>query len=118
MSKSAIHFSRKPYQVIYKDFHTGELKTIRRRPPAKNHEMLPTDVVSLKNTRNEKWQESDEVTVRHISHRAPNVLQVENADGQTTFVPSHDLNLEEKVAWRFGQSSPESSDFNRYLRWP
>ena len=118
MSNSVIHFSRKPYQVIYKDFHTGELKTIRRRPAPKTHEVLPTDIVSLKNQKNDDWLEDEEVTVRHISHRSPNVLQIQDEDGQTTFVPSFDVELEEKVAYRFGEIDKDGAEYNRYLRWP
>ena len=46
MSDDAVRFSRKPYTITYQDLK-GETKKIRRVPPPKLHEALPTDIVTL-----------------------------------------------------------------------
>ena len=112
-----ISFARKPYNVVYTDFHTGELVTVKRRPPAKDHEMLPTDIVELKTKKNDDWEEGGEYTVKHISHRQPNTIQLRNDAGDTTFVESFDLELVEEVAYREGKVTDEERR-NRYLTWP
>lgn len=112
-----VRFSVKPYQVIYKDHHTGELKKIVRRPPEKLHEILPTDVVKLTQRKNEDFDEGKEYKVKHISPRAPNILQLKDDEGQTTFVEHFQAELEEKVAYR---SVPTVDDVvrSKYLLWP
>ena len=104
--------SRKPYVVQYRDFHTGALVTVKRRPPPKVHQMLPNDVVTLSTKSGEGWEEGGEYTVKSISPRQPNVLQIENSKGETTFVPYNELTSD---AVR-GVSNPVKA--NRYLRWP
>ena len=113
----AIRFPGKPYIVTYRDFHTNELIRIKRRPPAANHAMLPTDKVELKVTKNDDWREGDTDTIKHISYRNPNILQIENEDGLTTFMRSDELELKEKVADR-GDSHFDDYGRNRYLTWP
>ena len=112
-----IPFKRKPYTVTYKDFHTGELKHVRRRPPQKQHEMLPTDVVELSTKRGDDWEAGDEFAIKHVSYRAPNIIQLKNDEGATTFVPYFELSLEEGVAYR-DKPGIDNVQSNRYLRWP
>lgn len=112
-----IKFNQKPYQVVYKDFHTNELKTVNRRPAEKQHLILPTDKVELTQKKNDDFEEGEEFTVKHISYRAPNVLQLKNDDNQTTFVNYFDTNLVEEVAYR-NKPRIDDEDSNRYLIWP
>ena len=112
----AIQFNRQPYKVTY--YKDGEKHIIRRRPPPKLHQLLPKDEVSLKLSKNADYQAGDEFTVKHINQRQPNVLQLENDSGQTTFVDYYDLNLEAKRALPGGESPLDLPENNRYLLWP
>jgi len=112
-----IPFKRKPYTVTYKDFHTGELQHVKRRPPLKQHDMLPTDIVELSTKKGDDWESGEEYSIKHISYRAPNIVQLKNDEGLTTFVPYFDLELEEEVAYR-GRRGPDNENTNAYLRWP
>lgn len=112
-----IQFDRKPYFVTWKD-ESGEIRKIRRVPPPKLHEALPTDIVEISNKRSDDFKEGDEVSVKHINPRHPNVLQLENSDGQTTFVNYFDVKLKEKIAPRDGVPREQTPERNRYLLWP
>lgn len=101
---------------MYKDMHTGELVSKKRRPPPKLHDMLPTDKVELKFKKNEDWDSGEELTVKSISDRSPNVVQIKNEEGESTFVSSIDLNLVEEQAYRPGKSKEQRS--SKYLLWP
>ena len=94
------------------------MKTIRRVPPPKLHDMLPKDKVVLQQGKNEDFETGDEFTVKHINQRHPNVLQLTNEDGRTTFVDYFDLKLEERRATRNGVSPLDLPENNSYLRWP
>lgn len=113
---SNVFFSRRPYTVTY--YKDGERHTIRRRPPERLHDIWPEDVVSLVKGKNEDFAEGDEVEVKHVNYRHPNVLQLENDDGGTTFVEYFDLELEEAIGPRNGVSPTDSAEANRYLTWP
>jgi hypothetical protein len=112
-----IKFDRTPYTITYKDSE-GKMQKIRRVPPPKLHDALPTDVVELKRRRNEDFREGDILSVKHINPRHPNVLQVSNNEGLTTFVDAHDMELKEKNALRPGEDLLDRPQNNRYLRWP
>ena len=112
------HFSRKPYRVVYTDFHTGKLVSVIRRPPEKIHDMLPTDKVELTSARSEDWVEGKEYTVKYISSRQPNTLQIQDEDDRTTFVSSYDLLLRGKVAYRQAAHRADDPVKNEYLLWP
>lgn len=112
-----VRFNHKPYQVIYKDQHTGELKKIMRRPPEKLHDILPTDIVKLNQRKSADFEEDGEYKVKHISPRSPNVLQLKNDDGQTTFVEYFQTDLQEKVAYR-SVAAVDDEVQSRYLLWP
>lgn len=114
---SGIRFSRTPYQVTYRDLR-GELKTIRRVPPPKLHDMLPTDVVSLSRQTSEAFQEGDEVRIKHINPRQANTLQLINAEGATTFVNYTDVVLQRAEAPRPDADPRDMPVNNRYLTWP
>lgn len=114
---SEIRFSRKPYTITYKD-QQGEIQKIKRRPPPKLHEALPTDVVELTTRKNSDWQEGGEFQIKHISRLQPNTIQLVNEEGQTTFVPYYDVRLEKKVAPRGGVPIQDQPIQNRYLLWP
>ena len=113
---SEIKFSREPYKITY--YKDGEKKVIRRRPPPKQHEMLPKDVVELNRSKNADFQSGEEFTVKHINQRHPNVLQVTNEDGVSTFVDYYDLDLKEVRSARNGVLPEDLPENNKYLTWP
>lgn len=117
MSDDAIRFSRKPYTVTYTDLK-GEQKTIRRVPPAKLHEALPTDIVQLTRKKSDMFDQGDEVEVKSINPRHPNILQLVNGNGDTTFVEHYDIVLEDEIAERAGKDPRDKPINNRYLLWP
>lgn len=110
-------FSRKPYPVTYKDFHSGALTTVLRRPPPKNHDFLPTDLVELNTAKNADWPAGKEVAIKHISYRAPNTLQLSNDEGLTTFVGSSEVTLVKEEAYR-QRPTLDDEQANGYLLWP
>jgi len=111
-----IKFSQEPYTVRYN--RNGEQKTYRRRPPPKLHEMLPSDLVVLTQSKNDDFKAGQGFTVKHINQRQPNVIQVTNNKGISTFVDYFDLRLEEMVAKRDGMDPVDFPQNNRYLLWP
>ena len=117
MADDEIRFSRSPYTVTYLDLQ-GKQQTLRRVPPPKLHEMLPTDIVELTTRKNEDFETGDLADVYHINVRHPNVLQLRNDDGLTTFVEYFDVDLHEEVAPRPGRDPRDLPDNNRYLIWP
>ena len=119
MDVKSIHFDRKPYTVQYRDFHTGELITVQRRPPEKLHDILPTDVVELSFKKNDDWQAGENYTVKQINSRDPNTLQLQKDDGETTFINSQDAILKIRHASRSGDKiRVDDSVANQYLLWP
>jgi len=110
------YFSRRPYNVTY--FKDGEQKTIRRQPPPVLHNMLPTDEVSLTMSKNADYRAGDEFTIKSINPRHPNTIQIEDDDGNATFVAYNELNLEEMIAPRRGMGGRDAPERNRYLLWP
>lgn len=112
-----ITFSRKPYTVTTTNMR-GETQTVRRRPPLKNHPVLPTDIVELSSTRYQDFEEGDEFEVKHVNRRNPNVLHLVDDDGNTTFIEAQHVELEEMVAPRRGVWGLDHPENNRYLRWP
>ena len=120
-----IKFDRKPYVISYVDSQ-GQQQKIRRVPPPKLHSAMPTDRVELKTRRSDHFRAGDEVTVKRINPRHPNVLQVENDDGQTTFISHHDMIFEQKNGEKPSIQSPSSRDepedespiSSSYLDWP
>jgi hypothetical protein len=121
---SPIRFDRKPYIVSYVDAD-GKQQKIRRVPPPKLHTAMPTDVVELKRRKSDHFIDGDRVTVKHINPKHPNVLQVENSSGQTTFISQYEMELKQKIANTTGvrdaslesEDSPQTID-NDYLDWP
>ncbi|MBP6219113.1 MAG: hypothetical protein KA436_11055 [Oligoflexales bacterium] len=109
----------KPYSVSYKDFHTGEVKKILRRPPEKLHTFLEDDIVELKSSRTKDWPAGEDLTVKHINYRNPNVLQLAKAKGESSFFVYDEVDLVEKVNFSEG-AQPQIDDpiANRYLLWP
>jgi hypothetical protein len=112
-----IVFDRKPYTISWKD-DKGDIQKIRRVPPAKLHEGLPTDVVELTRARSDDFKEGDKATIKNINPRHPNTLQLVNEEGLTTFVSYRDVVLKEKLALRDGMRPEELPERNRYLNWP
>ena len=106
--------SRKPYTVTYRDFHTNEIKKIKRRPPVKNHNLDPTDKVKLLTTRNADWQNGDVYEVKRLVHKNANVVQIKNEDNESTFVNAEKLELISK-----GAKDPRYGLYwSEYLTWP
>lgn len=117
MADDAVKFPRTPYKVTYQDLH-GVTKTIRRVPPPKLHEALPTDIVKLTSKRSDDFDVGDEVEVANISWKQPNTLQVKDGNGATTFVEFYDIELKEERAVRDGVDPRDRPQNNRYLLWP
>lgn len=110
-------FSRKPYTIKYKD-QKGEMQSIRRVPPPKLHDMLPTDKVSLNSKKNDDWDSGENFTIKGIAERQPNTIQIENEKGDYTFVSYYDLSLEEKISDARYEDPRDNPITNDYLIWP
>jgi hypothetical protein len=114
--------NRSPYYVRYRDAD-GELKSIRRVPPAKLHDMMPDDVVTISRRRSDNWDDGEEVKVVGINPRQPNTLMVEKEDGKKTFLAYSDVKTKPRSASEVAYaeelkeraSDPIGSD---YLLWP
>lgn len=114
--------SRAPYVVSYRG-SDGEMKTIRRVPPAKLHDFQTDDMVTISKKRSDNWESDQEVKVVGISNRQPNTLMVEGPDGKHTFLAYTDVRgkaknqadaaLQEEFKER--ERDPLGSD---YLLWP
>jgi hypothetical protein len=110
-------FDRKPYIVSYID-NDGKQQKIRRVPPPKLHEALPTDKVELTTMRSDDFAKGDVVTVKSISPRQPNTLKVENSAGNTTFIGYNEMVVKEKLQARDGIPPERMPDRTKYLLWP
>jgi hypothetical protein len=113
-----VQFPRNRYTVWYKD-QAGAVQKIVRRPPEKLHDILPTDIVELTNTKNDDWTEGNDYSVKHISWKNPNVLQLEKSDGESTFVNYTDVSVRDRII-RDGKIIDRKDDpiSSRYLGWP
>ena len=111
-----VSFNQAPYTVVY--YKDNVRQEIRRTPPPKLHDMWPQDKVTLKVGKNDDYREGDEFTVKNISPRQPNVIQLEDKQGKTTFVDYYDLNLEDAIGEREGVAPQDMPRNNRYLVWP
>ncbi len=121
-----IRFTREPYTVSY--YKDGEKKTIRRRPPPKLHEALPEDKVTLTRGKNDDWPKGETYKVKTIQNRSPNVLQLVNEEGLSTFIDYYDMKLETTPIDRVreGRMSKEEAKAagidlsvdEQYLLWP
>ena len=113
-----IRWSREPYTVTY--YKDKEKHTIRRRPPPKLHEALPGDMVSLTRGKNDDFKEGEEFKVKTIMQRSPNVLQLVNEEGLTTFADYYDTKLETDPEDRLaeGMVATDLPKNNKYLLWP
>lgn len=114
--------SRAPYVVSYRT-SDGELKTVRRVPPAKLHDFQTDDVVTISRKRGDDWDVDQDVKVVGVNKRQPNTLMVEGKDGKHTFLTYSDVRgkpknqadqaLQEDFEER--KRDPIGSD---YLLWP
>jgi hypothetical protein len=112
-----IIFDRKPYTISYMD-QEGNQQKIRRVPPPKLHEALPTDKVELAKKHSDTFDAGDVVTVTAINKRHANTLKVENADGKTTFISYTEMFLKDKNAPRNGVNPRDEPERSQYLLWP
>jgi len=116
-----IKFDRKPYTVSYTD-QNGVKQTIRRVPPPKLHAALPGDRVDITTTKSDDFRSGDSVSVKHINPRHPNVVQVQTADGRTTFLNFNEFRLNGVDIQESGSSgsnkSFERTQSSKYLLWP
>ena len=115
---SILSATRKPYTAYYKDSITGEIKSIKRQPPKPQHSMLPTDTVELTTRKGEDWPANETYTIKHINFRQPNVIQLEDEQGKTTFVESSELKLIQKNSDEIGVKQIDSEIQGEYLVWP
>ena len=86
---------------------------------------MPEDVVELKRRKSDNFIDGDSVKVKHINPRHPNILKVENAQGQTTFISHYEMVVKQKVsnttAIRDDSIDDKDSTSNidsSYLDWP
>ena len=115
---TTVRFGQKPYNRVIED-RSGETQVVRRRPAKKLHNILPKDEVELGVRRSELFPEGEVYKVKHINRREPNLLQLENSDGETTFVPHYDVELDEAIAPRGQRNGVMDHPVdNAYLRWP
>ena len=128
MGVEPVQFTREPYTVKYVDL-AGEVKSIRRVPPPKLHDALPQDKVEITSKKNDDFRAGDKVEVVGMTVRQPNVLQVRNEKGQTTFLDYFDMRLDEMAPNTADRESATSkfpkewiqdrpSIDSRYLIWP
>ncbi|MGE0172431.1 MAG: hypothetical protein AB7T49_06595 [Oligoflexales bacterium] len=113
---SPVQFSRTPYTVTY--YKDGEKHTIRRQPPPKLHNVWPEDVVKLTTKKSDDFDAGENYKVKGINPRHPNVIQIEDSDGNSTFVPHYDVELKEAIGQRDGVEPKDLPINNRYLLWP
>lgn len=117
-----VQFSRKPYTITITD-EQGVKKTVRRTPPPKLHQAWPQDKVELTSKYSDDFKEGGEYAVKHINPRNPNLIQLEDKEGNSTFVPYFHTELEEMVNTTErekvdGVSSLNLPINNKYLTWP
>lgn len=109
-----VELPRKPTVYRYKDFHTGEIVTIKRRPSTLRHDIMPKDTVELQVKKSDSWEAGEEFTVKHINSKMPNVLQIKNDDtDETTFVMAHEVVRTSERGGRGGKYEKTA-----YLYWP
>lgn len=111
-----VKYPRTPYKVTY--WKDGEKHVIQRRPPPKLHDIEPEDTVTLTRGKNDDFPKGSELTVKGISPRQPNVLQLVNEEGLATFVDYYDAELEEMRGKRNGVDPLDFPINNKYLLWP
>ncbi len=112
-----IKFDRTPYTVRYVD-QKGDQQSIRRVPPPKLHDALPTDKVVLTSKRSDDFQEGESYEVKNINPRHPNTLQLVDDEGRTTFVDFYTAKLDKKIAPRDGVDPRDEPISNQYILWP
>ena len=114
-----IKFDRTPYKVQY--FKDGQRHVIKRIPPPKLHDMLPEDEVKISRKKGDNWDEGDKVKIKHITSRHPNTLQVEDKNGNTTFLDYMDLDfkpLNGDARSKNGKQIERDPIGSKYLLWP
>lgn len=112
--------SRRPYKVEY--YKDGKKHVIQRRPPPQLHSLQKNDDVLIQRKKNDDWEAGAKVTIKNISPRQPNVLQVIGDDGKTTFLDYDSV----KLVGREGLDPEEAEKIARdadpigsnYLMWP
>lgn len=120
---SEVRFSTKPMTRVIID-NNGDERVVKRRPPDKKHLYLPEDKVELGVKHGDSFDEGYTYIVKHISRQDPNILQLENDKGETTFVPYFELdtsNAPEDLRGKLNGNSgrdPEHPINTKYLRWP
>jgi hypothetical protein len=112
-----VQFERKPYIVSYID-NEGKLQKIRRVPPPKLHDAMPTDQVELTRKHSDDFNKGDVLTVKSISPRQPNTLKVENSNGQTTFIGYNEMLVKDKLFSKDGTPPERMPERSKYLLWP
>lgn len=111
----SLNLDRRPYVVEY--YKDGKKVKINRRPPPLMHTALPEDKVILTNQKNADYRNGDRFTVMKLNPRHPNILQLQDKDGNKTFVPYMDIEIVERAIRNGGGRSQNDLD-NRYLDWP
>ncbi len=117
-----VRFTREPYTVTY--YTEGEKHTIRRVPPPKLHSALPEDKVELTTSKNADFRAGETFEVKSISPRQPNVLQIVNEEGLSTFVDHYDAKLVSTAVDNLlnegeaGKSADQAPIDSSYLLWP
>ncbi len=103
----------------------GKVKTIRRPPARKLHDLLPLDKVELKSDRSHFFEAGEDYVVKTYNAKHPNVIQLKDDEGHSTWVPYSELNLKEAIGEVDPQGKPEQKRImqraqqnTKYLQWP
>jgi hypothetical protein len=119
---TAVRFSSKPMTRVIID-NNGDERVVRRRPAEKKHLHMPEDKVELGVKHGDSFEEGASYTVKHISRQDPNILQLENSKGETTFVPYFEVDMTDAPESVRGKLKQSRQDIEhplntKYLRWP
>jgi hypothetical protein len=108
-------YDRTPYNLEY--YKDGQKQTTRRVPPPKLHDLEEGDVVTIVNKKGDDWDAGDKVEIKAINSRQPNTLTIQNSDGEYTFLPYDDVELNEKSSLHYIREGKDPLG-SQYLLWP
>jgi hypothetical protein len=109
---------RTPYRVEY--YKDGEKQVIRRVPPPKLHDYEVGDEVTIQRKKGDDWDLDDNVEVKDINRKHPNVLTTQKSNGDYTFIPYDDISLyKSHLDGLNATMDGDLEDYNdKYLLWP
>ncbi|KAB8029982.1 hypothetical protein [Fluviispira multicolorata] len=108
-------FDRTPYNVEY--YKDGEKQTIRRVPPAKLHDMVAGDEVTINRKKGDDWDAGDNVEIKAINPKQPNTLTLQKENEDYTFLTYDDVDLKTKSMQHLINEGKDPYG-SQYLLWP